>query len=335
MGFKARAASIINLVAGECWGGIFQHVPLVEGRPQSLFVLFEMAFSIRRIFASRKRLLFPITLLLLAGGALGLLFLKSRPTPSPPVERILQYRFFITNLTNRSVSGVTFSAFAPLSSGPFQNRQELTSSLPFTLGADPRDNPFLHFQLPPLAPFGQKEIRVTARLLMFPSSGRIDFRPPPSSSLLPVAPEIAALAQQVAVGGEGDTAKRLFDWVTAHVRYAGASGRDRGALQALKSGKGDCTDMALLFSALCRAHGIPSRTVGGFVCERNTNLSAASYHNWAEFVRYGRWWIADLAQKRYQPDGAAYVAFHVEEEGEGARYQRFKLEGDQLRARMQ
>ncbi|MBN1141611.1 MAG: transglutaminase domain-containing protein [Deltaproteobacteria bacterium] len=207
--------------------------------------------------------------------------------------------------------------------------------MPFTLGTDPRGNSFLHFQLPPLAPFGQKEIRVTARLLMFPDPGRTDFRPPPNPSLPPVAPEIAALAQQVAARGEGDVTKRLFDWVTANIRYGGASGRDRGALHALKSGEGDCTDMALLFSALCRAQGIPSRTVGGFVCERNTNLSAASYHNWAEFFRHGRWWIADPSQKRFQPDGAAYVAFHIEEEGEGARYQRFKIEGDQLRARMQ
>ena len=52
----------------------------------------------------------------------------------------------------------------------------------------------------------------------------------------------------------------IYDWVREHVKYDEAAS-SRGALAALKDGNGECEDMTSLFIAICRAAGIPARTV--------------------------------------------------------------------------
>ncbi len=51
----------------------------------------------------------------------------------------------------------------------------------------------------------------------------------------------------------------VYDWVQANIKYE--NGRLKGALAALKDGTGDCEELSSLFIALCRAKGIPARTV--------------------------------------------------------------------------
>jgi hypothetical protein len=51
----------------------------------------------------------------------------------------------------------------------------------------------------------------------------------------------------------------LYDWVRDNVKYS--EGGFKGAAQALKDKKGDCEELSSLFIALCRANGIPARTV--------------------------------------------------------------------------
>ena len=47
--------------------------------------------------------------------------------------------------------------------------------------------------------------------------------------------------------------------------YVGYIKNDRGALYALKTKEGDCTEFMHLFVALCRANKIPARCIGGYV----------------------------------------------------------------------
>ena len=56
-----------------------------------------------------------------------------------------------------------------------------------------------------------------------------------------------------------DHVEAIYDWVRKKVKYQ--NGPLKGALAALKDGTGDCEELSSLFIAICRAAGIPARTV--------------------------------------------------------------------------
>ena len=53
--------------------------------------------------------------------------------------------------------------------------------------------------------------------------------------------------------------EKFYDYVRENVEYR--NGALKGALAALDDGYGDCEELTSLFIALCRAHGVPARTV--------------------------------------------------------------------------
>ena len=73
--------------------------------------------------------------------------------------------------------------------------------------------------------------------------------------------KIRKLAKEV--GAEREKAweqvEAIYDWVREKVKYQ--NGPLKGALAALKDETGDCEDITSLFIAICRAAGIPARTV--------------------------------------------------------------------------
>jgi hypothetical protein len=75
------------------------------------------------------------------------------------------------------------------------------------------------------------------------------------------SPKIRALAKEVIEGQESawDKVEAIYDWVRDNVEYR--DGEFKGAIQALKDGHGDCEELSSLFIAMCRANGIPARTV--------------------------------------------------------------------------
>ena len=72
---------------------------------------------------------------------------------------------------------------------------------------------------------------------------------------------ILSLAKEIAEGHESDweLAEAIYDEVRKRVEYK--NGPLKGALAALRDGNGDCEELTSLFIALCRANGIPARTV--------------------------------------------------------------------------
>ncbi len=64
------------------------------------------------------------------------------------------------------------------------------------------------------------------------------------------------------------------------------------ALDVLSRMAGDCTEHALVFTALARALGIPSRVVGG-VMYCGDELGAFAWHAWAEIHDGARWITID------------------------------------------
>jgi hypothetical protein len=96
-------------------------------------------------------------------------------------------------------------------------------------------------------------------------------------------------AARDAVAGESDARRavnRLRRWVFEHVRKVPTASIPN-ALQALAMGEGDCNEHAVLFAALARALGIPTRVVAGTVYVDGALL----YHAWNE-VWLGDAWVS-------------------------------------------
>ncbi len=75
-------------------------------------------------------------------------------------------------------------------------------------------------------------------------------------------PKIRKLAKEIGTDKEKawDHVEAIYDWVREHVKYD-KNGKLKGALAALREKTGECEDMSSLFIAICRAAGVPARTV--------------------------------------------------------------------------
>ena len=73
--------------------------------------------------------------------------------------------------------------------------------------------------------------------------------------------KIRKLAKEIGVDEETawGRVEAIYDWVRENVEYK--DGPIKGALAALRDGTGDCEELTSLFIAICRAGGIPARTV--------------------------------------------------------------------------
>jgi hypothetical protein len=119
-------------------------------------------------------------------------------------------------------------------------------------------------------------------------------------------PKIRA-ASRVAVGNERDAlraARRINDWVYGTLRKVPTISIPN-ALQVLEMGEGDCNEHAVLFAAMARAAGIPTRTVAGTVYLDGAFL----YHAWCE-VWLDRWIPIDPALHQFPAD-ATHIKFVV------------------------
>jgi transglutaminase-like putative cysteine protease len=98
--------------------------------------------------------------------------------------------------------------------------------------------------------------------------------------------------QEVAGGIEGrtevDLVHKIYDYVIDHMEYAATSRRSLGAARALQRGRGDCTEYADLFVALCRAKNIPARVIAGCTVRLD---SQSPKHNWVEVYLREYGWV--------------------------------------------
>jgi hypothetical protein len=107
----------------------------------------------------------------------------------------------------------------------------------------------------------------------------------PSVTIQCDAPEVKAKLKE-AIGDEKDgaaAARMLVSWVFTVVEKQ-ATASFPNALDVLKTLKGDCNEHAVLFAALARAAGIPTRTAVGLLYMNR----AFYYHAWNE-VFLGKW----------------------------------------------
>jgi hypothetical protein len=114
----------------------------------------------------------------------------------------------------------------------------------------------------------------------------------PTAFVQCTAPEIVAAARQ-AVGKSktmADAVEGLVRYVQKHLRaeYVPAFSN---ALEALHTGRGDCTEFSVLFVALARAAHIPARVAVGVAYWPPGE--GFGWHAWAEIYANGRWLSVD------------------------------------------
>ncbi len=97
-------------------------------------------------------------------------------------------------------------------------------------------------------------------------------------------------AAQGAVAGAKTTREKAAKLVRFVYDHVDAKGLDRGyapALATLQSKAGDCTEHSVLYSALARSLGIPTRIVDGVVVDGGR----AGYHEWVEVQVDDEGWV--------------------------------------------
>jgi hypothetical protein len=103
---------------------------------------------------------------------------------------------------------------------------------------------------------------------------------------------------------------RLEDLVRQNMRrdadYVGYA----DAAEALRTGKGDCTEFAVLLAALARAQGIPARVVVGmaYSARFTGNKDSFNPHAWVQVYDGSRWQSYDAALESFD---SAHVALTV------------------------
>lgn len=98
-----------------------------------------------------------------------------------------------------------------------------------------------------------------------------------------------------AVGKEKDPwkqAQAVERWVKTNLKNKNATELFATADHVARTLEGDCTEHALLGAAMCRAAGVPSRTVFGLVLVP-PNASKMGYHAWIEVWVNGQWYPLD------------------------------------------
>lgn len=159
------------------------------------------------------------------------------------------------------------------------------------------------------------EITVVARRLgETPGVGPADPPPAeadskPSQFVQSDDPRIVAAAAQAA-GAQtdaGQVALRLERFVFEAIAQKDYRQAFDSAVDALASGRGDCTEHAVLLAALARARGIPARAAIGLVYVDGTFL----YHMWTEVYVADRWFGLDATRAAGGTSGAYLKIAHT------------------------
>ncbi|MCS6861315.1 MAG: transglutaminase-like domain-containing protein [Abditibacteriales bacterium] len=111
------------------------------------------------------------------------------------------------------------------------------------------------------------------------------------SALIPTQDENIKATVNTILNGEKNAARaaqKIRDWVFAKMKPRGNIGIPRSAVEVLKNKDGVCRDYAILYTALARAAGIPTRLCVGVMYAGD----GFYYHAWAESW-LGKWVAVD------------------------------------------
>ncbi len=274
------------------------------------------------------------------------IFIFMQPSDPPETGKIktLRYSFILTNTTNHTASNVEFFTHAPVKKTPFQQCTEIETFPPCQVLSDVYDNQVLHFQFDRFPPYGNKIIAIKAIVETFDNSRR-DKPSDLGKWLMPEKwiesddPLIIAKTKVLKKSDNKITANALFNFVADHISYSGYLRNERGARYALLHRKGDCTEYTDLFTALCRAGGIPAQRVGGYICHQAAGkLNGSGYHNWSHALIKNEWYVVDPQNRVFNERQSDYIAMKIigtHEDRSIPVFNRFKIKGDGIAVKME
>lgn len=259
------------------------------------------------------------------------------------VSKTLRFSYTLQNTSNRVLSDIAFVVRLPLQQTPSQQIIKLTCSQPHQIIDSPSGAHTLKIDFDTFPPFASKIVQLRVDMMMAEQPNAI--RESSLSKYLQAedyieteSAEIQKAAAKISLGLQGqDAAVRIGRWVSDHIAYSGYVRNQRGALYALRTGSGDCTEHMHLFVALCRAAGIPARGMAGYACERSRVLSPVDYHNWAEVYLDGRWVIVDPQKRIFDRNTEDYVATGIvgaTDAGAYPRFQQYWCSSDRMSVKM-
>lgn len=129
-------------------------------------------------------------------------------------------------------------------------------------------------------------------------------------------PRIAAKAREIAPEGmdAARAAEAIARWVHANTRSDTSVGGLRSATEVFEDRRGVCRDYAVLYAALARAAGLPTKFCAGCVYWNRGNAPGFYYHAWNEVYLTGadgkaRWVPLDTTRPDPWPVDATHLKF--------------------------
>lgn len=142
-------------------------------------------------------------------------------------------------------------------------------------------------------------------------------------------------AVRALIAARGATARPTLPELVGWTRDAITPSYDRGfdpASVIAGNRRGDCTEFAVLFAALARDHGYPTRIAVGLVVAEDASGVQVYGHAWTEVSRDGRWQLVDPT-----PVGGGRVigylpVGHLRDEGPGYALDLVRIQSAGVRA---
>jgi|GEM_PF-1858137 hypothetical protein len=99
---------------------------------------------------------------------------------------------------------------------------------------------------------------------------------------------VAEAARDIQGGSDLEIVEGIFAFVLSNMSYGEYEPGEVGAAKALCAKEGDCTEYTDLMVAMCRARGIPAKSVEGYYVDDDEGLYA---HNWVEVYLEDYGWV--------------------------------------------
>ena len=266
---------------------------------------------------------------------------KSKRPEIQTANRIhISYSYTIQNASSLPVKNVELILPAPLLNESYQHCLNLQPNYPNIVNGDENGRQTLVFSWNIFPPLTTKVVTIQSDIQLHHSPKKTQLEK--TDQYLQAEPFIESddtaimeLASRFQSKKTIDKARSIYEWVAENIHYNGYIRQWRGARYALNHRKGDCSEYASLFVAVCRAGGIPARVMGGFICPASMVLELGDYHNWAEFYVDGYWQIADPQNRSFMPTSADYLAFQIVQPSIGALdIIRPKVQGKQMKVKL-
>lgn len=282
-----------------------------------------------------KRPLLVLGSLFVAVALVGTWWATREKEPVFDAELNVVYKLRVSNPSGQAVRDARVLAYGPVAESATQRLSSLSVTSPYVESVDPLGNRILEIKLDLLPPYGRTEVAIQATVASasHPNAGQ----PPKEQEWLGDAPGLAAvhpdletLAALIEQTERKMRPAEIEKLVAERLKPVEYDAIPRGAVWALESGQGDCSEYAAVAVSLARAVGSPARLVDGWKVIDGGVLEAAAFHTWAEVWDGATWRIVDAhaaatgdrkgrhVAVRYQPDDPKALA---------SGFSRFRAEG--------